>query len=147
MEMRLAVAQGAYQTIWECFIGVALGTEIQRSHHITTCKMMSKHPDVSVMVPICSADLSISRRKLFCSWQFIRFSSPSWGWAIIKPHQPWRGNHSWAFFSHGVFSQWQAHWLCWLWVRLSPVLRSDTRAQIETGGDRGRVQHVRLVHL
>lgn len=62
--------------------------------------------------PICSSCLSISHLKLFGSWQFIRFSSPGQGWAIIRPHQAWRGNHSWAFFSHGVFSQWQAHWLC-----------------------------------
>lgn len=72
-----------------------------------------------------------------CSWQFIGFSSPSQGWAIIKPHQAWRGNHSWAFFSHGVFSQWQARWLCSLWVRLSPVPPRDTCARIETGGDGG----------
>lgn len=77
---------------------------------------MPKHHNVSIMFPICSSCLSISHLKLFCSWQFIRFSSPGQGWAIIKPHQAWRGNHSWAFLSHGVFSQWQAHWLCWFWV-------------------------------
>lgn len=99
------------------------------------------------MFPICSPDVSISRLKLFCSWQFIRFSSPSQGWVIIKPHQAWKGNHSWAFFSHGVFPQWQAQWLCSLWVRLSPVLRRHTCVQIETGGDRWRVQRIGLVRL
>ena len=73
---------------------------------------MSKHSSASVMFRICSFSLSISHLKLFGSWQFIRFSSTGQGWAIIRPHQAWRGNHSWAFFSHGVFSQWQAHWLC-----------------------------------
>lgn len=73
---------------------------------------MPKHPNASIMFPICSSCLSISHLRLFGSWQFIRFSSPGQGWAIIRPHQAWRGNHSWAFFSHGVFSQWQAHWLC-----------------------------------
>lgn len=73
---------------------------------------MSKHPNVPVLFPICSSCLSISHLKLFGSWQFIGFSSPGQGWAIIRPHQAWRSNHSWAlFFSHGVFSQWQAHWL------------------------------------
>lgn len=74
---------------------------------------MSSHANVSFMFPICSACLSISHLKLFGSWQFIRLSSPGQGWAIIRPHQAWRGNHSGAFFfSHGVFSQWQARWLC-----------------------------------
>lgn len=31
------------------------------------------------------------------------------------------------FFSHGVFSQWQAHWLCCFWTRSSPLsLRRGT---------------------
>lgn len=73
---------------------------------------MPMHPKASIIFPICSSCLSISHLRLFGSWQFIRFSSPGQRWAIIRPHQAWRGNHNWAFFSHGVFSQWQAHWLC-----------------------------------
>lgn len=147
MEMRLVVAQGTYQTIWERQTTVVLGTMFTWDTEKSSYCHLQEDAQASVMVPLCSSDLSISCWKLFCSWQFIRFSSPSLGWAIIKPHQAWRGNHSWAFFSHGVLSQWQAHWLCSHWVRLSPVLRRDTREQIETGGDRGRVRHVRLVRL
>lgn len=135
------------ETVLPALCYAVCSNKTQRSHHVTTWAEMARHTDVSVKFPICSRDVSISCLKLFCSWQFIRFSSRSQGWAIIKPHQAWRGNHSWAFFSHGVFSQWQAHWLCSLWVRLSPVLRRHTYAQIETGGDRRRVRHIGLVHL
>lgn len=93
-------------------VNVICSRERQRSHHITTCKEMSKHPSASIMFPICSSCLLISHLKLFGSWQFIGFSSPGQGWTIIRPHQAWRGNHCWAFFSHGVFAQWQARWLC-----------------------------------
>lgn len=105
---------------------------------------MSKHPNASIMFSICSSCLSISHLRLFGSWQFIRFSSPGQGWAIIRPHQAWRGNHSWAFFSHGVFSQWQAHWLCvgsgcvCLPASTVELLRS---VQIETGVETDRESH------
>lgn len=52
------------------------------------------------------------------------------------------------FFSHGVFSQWQAHWLCWFWTRSSPLsLRRGTSPRYtdrdgRAGGDtQGRVRH------
>lgn len=105
---------------------------------------MSKHPNASIMFLICSSCLSISHLKLFASWQFIRFSSPGQGWAIIRPHQAWRGNHSWAFFSHGVFSQWQAHWLCvgsgcvCLPASTVELLRgTQIETGVETGGESG----------
>lgn len=41
--------------------------ETQRGHHITTCKEMPKHPDASIMFPICSSCLSISHLELFGS--------------------------------------------------------------------------------
>lgn len=108
---------------------------------------MSKHPNVSIMFPICSSCLSISHLKLFGSWQFIRFSSPGQGWAIIKPHQAWRGNHSRAFFSHGVFSQWQAHWLCWFWARLSPFLHRGTSPRYtDRDGWRRRASQTHQAH-
>lgn len=62
--------------------------ETQRGHHITTCKEMPKHPDASIMFPICSSCLSISHLELFGSWQFIRFSSPGPG---MSHHQTTSG--------------------------------------------------------
>lgn len=102
---------------------------------------MSKHPNASIMFPICTSCLSISHLKLFGCWQFIGFSSPGQGWAIIRPHHAWRGNHSGAFFSHGVFSQWQAHWLCIGsgCICLPACLRSGTSLRYtdrDRGGDR-----------
>lgn len=35
--------------------------EKQRSHHVTTWAAVARHTDVSVMFPICSPDVSISR--------------------------------------------------------------------------------------
>lgn len=110
-------------------------------------------PSISMRL-LCSlyaaSCLSISHLKLFASWQFIRFSSPRQGWAIIRPHQAWRGNHSWAFFSHGVFSQWQAYWLCVGSGRIclpSSSVELLWGTQIEMGGERVRVKHIRVIHL
>lgn len=147
--MGLVVARGGDETFRDRFTRVMLCCVFKRETEKSSCYHLGSGGQaywcvcyVPYMQPWC-VDFSL----LFYSWQFIRFSSRSQGWAIIKPHQAWRGNHSWAFFSHGVFSQWQAHWLCSLGVRLSPVLRRHTYAQIETGGDRRRVRHIGLVHL
>lgn len=73
------------------------------SRCFTTWTDLSETPTVSIMFLICSFYLLISHLKPLGSWQLIKFPSPGRGWGIIRPHQAWRSNHCWAFFSHGVF--------------------------------------------
>lgn len=54
------------ETLLQVLCCAVCSKETQRGHHITSCVEMARLTEVSVLFPVCSPDVSISRLKLFC---------------------------------------------------------------------------------